>query len=91
MYLSLSDINNFIHPSFLSCPVCWGCRIHRLHLCSGVRPLPNEYPGYDTKQSDGEVSVMLKIWGTQSTLSLPSVPCLLWPRVVAPDRALSMG
>ena len=22
----------------------------------------NEYPGYDTKQSDGEVSVMLELW-----------------------------
>ena len=32
---------------------------------------PNESPGYDTKQSDGEVPVMLKLWGLQSTLSLP--------------------
>ena len=22
------------------CPVGWGCRIHWLHLCRGVRPLP---------------------------------------------------
>ena len=22
------------------CPVSWGCRIHWLHLCRGVRPLP---------------------------------------------------
>ena len=29
-----------------NCPVGWGCRIHRLHLCRGVRPphTPNECP-----------------------------------------------
>ena len=52
---------------------------------------PNECPGYDTKQSDGKVPVMLELWGMQSTLSLPSLPGPLWPGVVAPDRALSMG
>ena len=59
------------------CPVGWGCRIHRLHLCRGVRP-PNECPGYDTKQSDGEVPVMLGLWGMQSTPSLPLLPSPLW-------------
>ena len=38
----------------ICCPVSWGCRIHRVLLCRGVRP-PNECPGYDNKQSDGEV------------------------------------
>ena len=37
------------HP--VVCPVGWGCRRHRLLLCRGVRPPPNECPGYDTKQS----------------------------------------
>ena len=73
-----------------SCPVSWGCRIHRLHLSRGVRR-PNECPGYDTKQSDGEVPVMLEHWGMWSTPSLPSVPGPLWPGVGAPDRVLSMG
>ena len=55
-----------------SCPVGWGCRIHRLHLCRGVRPpLFNECPGYDTKQSDGEVPVMLELLGMWNTPSLP--------------------
>ena len=57
-------------------PVGWGCRIH----------LPNECPGYDTKQS-----VMLGLWGMQSTPSLPLLSGPLWLCVVAPDRALSMG
>ena len=48
------SIDSFI---FVNCPVGWGCRIHRLHLCRGVRS-PNECPGYDTKQSDGEVPAM---------------------------------
>ena len=29
--------------------------------CRGVRLSPNECPGYDTKKSDGEASVMLEI------------------------------
>ena len=49
--------NRFDHLQ-VDCPVDWGCRLHRLHLCRGVRPL-NECPGYDTKQFDGEVLVML--------------------------------
>ena len=52
---------------------------------------PNECPAYDTKQSDGEASVMLELWGMQSTSSLPSLSGLLWPEVVALDRLLSMG
>ena len=27
-------------PPFVICPVSWGCRIHWLHLCRGVRPPP---------------------------------------------------
>ena len=73
-----------------SCPVGWGCRIHRLHLCRGVRPSPpNEYPGYDTKQSNGEVPVMLELWGMWSTPLLLWLPGPFWPGVVAPDRVLS--
>ena len=75
------------------CPVGWGCRIHWLPLCRGVRPPPplNECPAYNTKQSDGEVPVKLELWGMQSTHSLPLLPGSLWPGGVAPDRALSMG
>ena len=72
------------------CPVGWGCRIRRLHLCRGVRP-PNERPGYNTKPSDIEVSVMLELWGMRSTPSLPLPPGPLWLGMVATDRALSMG
>ena len=52
---------------------------------------PNECPGYDIKQSDGEVPAMQELWGMRSTPSLPSIPGPLWPGIVAPDRALSMG
>ena len=34
---------------------------------------------------------MLEVWGMQSTASLLLIPVPLCPRVVAPDRALSMG
>ena len=41
-------------------------------MVSNVKDLlPNECPGNDTKQSDGEVPVMLELWGMQSTSSLP--------------------
>ena len=43
-------------------------------------------PAYDTKQSDGEVPVML---GPGVILSISSLSLL--PDVVAPDRALSIG
>ena len=71
--------------------VGWGCRIYRLLLFRGVRPPPNECPGYDTKQSDGEISVMLGLWGMRSTPSLPSLRGPLWSIMVALDRVLSMG
>ena len=57
----------------------------------GEDPRPNEFTGYDTQQSGGEASVMLEIWGLQSTPSLLSLTGPLWPGVVAPDRVLSMS
>ena len=56
----------------------------------GVRPPPNECPGYDTKQSDGEVPVMLELWGMLSTPSLPLLPSPFRPGVVTSDKTLSM-
>ena len=73
-----------------SCPVGWGCRIHRLLLCRGVRP-PQRVSCYDAKQSDGEVPAMLELWGVRSTPSLPSLPGPLWPGVVAPDKGPIYG
>ena len=66
-------------------PVCSG---HDTKQSDGEVPVCS---GHDTKQSDGEVPVKLKLWGMQYTLSLPSLPCPLWLRVVATDKALSMG
>ena len=51
----------------------------------GWDPTSNECPGYDTKQSDSEVPVMLSLWWMTSTPSLPLLPGPLWPDVVAPD------
>ena len=47
-------------------------------------------PGYDTKQFDSEVPLMLELQGMESTPSLSLLPDPLWPGVVAPDRALSI-
>ena len=65
--------------------------LEMISLQRGKTPSPNECPGFDTKQSDGEVPAVLELWGMRSTPSLPSLPGPLWPGVVAPDRALSMG
>ena len=51
----------------------------------------NECHGYDIKQSDSEVPVILELREKQSNPSLPSRPGPLQAGVVAPDRALSMG
>ena len=51
----------------------------------------NECPGYDIKQFDGKVPVMLELWGMWSTSSLLLILVPFWPGVVAPDRVLSMG
>ena len=48
-------------------------------------------PGYDTKQPDGDVPVMLELWGMWSTPLLPSHPGPLWSRVVAPDMGPIYG
>ena len=60
-------------------------------LQRGKTPPPNECPVYDTKQSDGEVPAMLKLWGMRSTPSLPFLPGPLWPRVEAPDKGPICG
>ena len=68
----------------------WGCIIHWLQ--KGKNPSPtNKCFEYDIKQSDGEVPVMLELWGMWSTPSLALLPGPLWSGVVAPDRVLSVG
>ena len=74
----------------IGCPVDWGCKIHRLLLCRGVE-LPQGVSWYDTKQSDGEVQVMLELWAMQSTPSFPSLPGPVWPRMVAPGKGPTFG
>ena len=71
------------------CPVSWGCRIHWLHFCREVRP--PKCPGYNTKQSDGEVPAVLELWEKRSTPSLPLLSGPLWPGVVAPDKSPIYG
>ena len=34
------QVHKYIHP-IPPCPVNWGCRLHQLHLCRGVRPPPS--------------------------------------------------
>ena len=92
-YLSIIDTEGKVLNSH-ACPIGWGCRIHRLHLCRGVSTPPPRRTSvllYDIKQTDGEILEMLQLWGMQSTLSLPLLPGPLWPGVVAPDRVQSMG
>ena len=68
--------------------VGWGCRIHQLQR--GKTP-PTKSPGYKTKQSYGKAPVIQEFWGMCSTPSLPSLPGPLWPRMIAPERVLSIA
>ena len=77
--------------------------MHRLELAQSAKAVEytdcisaeeytlNECPGYDTKKSDGEASVMLELCGMRNPSTLPSLPGPLLSGVVAPDRVLSMG
>ena len=47
--------------------------------------------GYDTKQSCGEAQAILELLRMWSTPLLLLLPGPLWPRMVTPDRVLSMG
>ena len=89
--LSLSISLSLYIYIYIYSPFGWGCRIHRLHLCRGLRSPSTSVLIYDIKQSDGEVPVMQEIWGMWSTLSLPSFPGPLWPGVVAHESILSMS
>ena len=79
-------VNDFIKKSIGN---TWLLSIYKISLKMDKTP-PKEYPGYDTKQSDDEVPVILELWRMRSTPLLPSLPGPLWPRVVAPDQILFM-
>ena len=62
MYMDSYVLNPYAYTQTQIYPVGWSCRIHQLLLYGGVRPFP-ECPVCDTKQSYGEVPVMLELWG----------------------------
>ena len=66
--------------------------IYTNYFSAGGKTLPTKNVlGYDTKQSDGEVLVMLEFGGVRSSPSLLSLSGPLGPGMVAPNRTLSMG
>ena len=72
--------------------VDWDFRIHRQHHCRvGTPPPHNECIGYDIKQSEGEVPVMLELYGMWTTPSLLSLPGPFWFGGIAHDKVLSIG
>ncbi len=56
-----------------------------------LEPPTNECPGYETKQSDGEVPVRLGLSGIRNTPSMPLLPGSLWPGVVASGKGFIYG
>ena len=68
---------------YLSCQVRGVCRIHD---CFSV-----ECCGYDAKQFEGEVPVMLVLWRMWSIPLLLSLPGPVWPGVASPYYFLSIG
>ena len=86
--LCIIHIVLYIYAYTFACPVGWGCRIYLLHLCRGVRLSVLDMT---LNNSDGDVPVMLQIWGMLNTPLLPSLPGPLWPGVVAPDKGSIYG
>ena len=66
-------------------------RLYNTQTAPLQTPPPSECPRHDTKLSDGEVPVMLELWGMRNTPSLPLLLDPVWTGMVAPDSALSMG
>ena len=82
---------NLIFYSIACCLVGWGCRIHRLHRCRGVRPFPTRVLDMTLNNLMLRFQLCGRFGGIKSTPSLPSLPGPLRPGVVAPHRALYMG
>ena len=64
------------HSHIIDGPVGWGCRIHQLHICRGVRH-SSECPAYDTKESDGRPALARPYVGVHRSTSLMSLSLLL--------------
>ena len=58
----------------------WRLQIAQFARAVEITDPTNECPGYNTKQYDGEFSIMLAHWGMRSTPSLQSLPGPLWPK-----------
>ena len=76
-----------IYVYYIYIYICVCVCVYIKYVC---KTLPSKCPGYDTKQSDGETPVMLELWKTRSTPSLPSLPAPVSPGVVISDRVVSI-
>ena len=96
IYILSNAVETFILNIYIDKLVTLGRLLpgHSVHSAASLQrdDIPtNQWPRYDIQQSDGEAPLILVLWGMRSTSSLHSIPGLLWPEMVAPDRALSMG
>ena len=59
---------------------------YHMHACAVdySDSISSECPGYDTKKSDIDAPVILKLWGMRSIRSVP-----IWTGVTAPNSVLS--
>ena len=69
----------------------WGCRIHWLHLCRGVRPSLQWVSWIWDKTIWKWGSSNAGALGNAGYPFIATLPGPLWLGVVAPDRVLSMG
>ena len=90
MLFSSSDNHKLYitYESFINMPSRIG---HKNTLTEVGSEPPQQVSGYDIKQSDGDVPVMLELLRMLSTPSLPSIRGPLWPRILEPEKVLSMG
>ena len=72
MLTKSSEIKRFLHLTLGIAQLAGTVEYSDCTSAEGVRIHTTKYTGYDTKQSDGEVPVMLALLGIWSTSSLPS-------------------
>ena len=80
---------NFLFGSLLMCRSYTAHSKHSVAQSAEAAEYTDCLPGYDVKESDGEVQVMLELLDMLGGPSLQSVPTLAG--VVAPDWVLSIG
>ena len=86
-WLWILYFNSFLYQQNHTSPVSWGCRIHRLHLCRGVRPPPYQHMSWILHYTIWWWwSILGDFWNVECS-SFSSLSGPLWPRMEEPNSS----